>query len=222
MMGSCAFLMPIGGLRFIDKGSYSLRAAVGLAIGGIPAVLLAAFVVKSLPLTALRWLVFAVVLYTARPRCCDRRGEERPARFPRGRRFRRFFSEFGRSRHILRGRKRCLGPTARKPSRRDESSHFREDLDAFPSDPRRLHARGPALGRGGLQEGRRQRSGGGHARRDAQCGGQRSGGSGSVQSDEAAGEPERHDRRDDRLRDQPQPRPDALSRRHARPGSAST
>ena len=65
MMGSCAFLMPIGGLRFVAKGSYSLRAAVGLTIGGIPAVLLAAFVVKSLPLTALRWLVFAVVLYTA-------------------------------------------------------------------------------------------------------------------------------------------------------------
>jgi uncharacterized membrane protein YfcA len=65
MMGSCAFLMPVGGLRFIARGSYSLRAAVGLTIGGIPAVLLAAFVVKSLPLTALRWLVFGVVLYTA-------------------------------------------------------------------------------------------------------------------------------------------------------------
>jgi uncharacterized membrane protein YfcA len=65
MMGSCAFLMPIGGLRFIARGSYSLRAAVGLTIGGIPAVMLAAFVVKSLPLTDLRWLVFGVVLYTA-------------------------------------------------------------------------------------------------------------------------------------------------------------
>ena len=65
MMGSCAFLMPIGGLRFIDKDAYSLRAAVGLTIGGIPAVLIAAFLVKRLPLTALRWLVFGVVLYTA-------------------------------------------------------------------------------------------------------------------------------------------------------------
>jgi uncharacterized membrane protein YfcA len=65
MMGSCAFLMPIGGLRFIAKGSYSLKAAVGLTIGGLPAVLFAAFVIKSLPLEALRWLVFAVVLYTA-------------------------------------------------------------------------------------------------------------------------------------------------------------
>jgi uncharacterized membrane protein YfcA len=65
MMGSCAFLMPVGGLRFVSRGSYNLRAALGLTIGGIPAVLLAAFVVKSLPLTVLRWLVVAVVLYTA-------------------------------------------------------------------------------------------------------------------------------------------------------------
>ena len=65
MMGSCAFLMPIGGLRFIKKRSYSLPAAVGLTIGGLPAVLLAAFVIKSLPLEALRWMIFAVVLYTA-------------------------------------------------------------------------------------------------------------------------------------------------------------
>jgi uncharacterized membrane protein YfcA len=65
MMGSCAFLMPIGSLRFIQRKSYSLAAAVGLTFGGIPAVFLAAFVVKSLPLTALRWLIFAVVVYTA-------------------------------------------------------------------------------------------------------------------------------------------------------------
>ncbi|MFY9550549.1 MAG: permease, partial [Thermoanaerobaculia bacterium] len=65
MMGSCAFLMPIGSLRFLARGSYSLRAALGLTLGGIPAVFLAAFIVKSLPLTALRWLIFAVVIYTA-------------------------------------------------------------------------------------------------------------------------------------------------------------
>ncbi len=65
MMGSCAFLMPIGSLRFIQRRSYSLAAAVGLTLGGIPAVFLAAFVVKSLPLTALRWLVLAVVVYAA-------------------------------------------------------------------------------------------------------------------------------------------------------------
>jgi uncharacterized membrane protein YfcA len=65
MMGSCAFLMPIGSLRFIRKQSYDLKAAVGLAIGGVPAVLIAAFIVKSLPLTMLRWGVVFVVLYAA-------------------------------------------------------------------------------------------------------------------------------------------------------------
>ena len=65
MMGSCAFLMPAGGLRFIREKSYNVRAAVGLAIGGIPAVLIAAYIVRELPLYAVRWLVIVVVVYAA-------------------------------------------------------------------------------------------------------------------------------------------------------------
>jgi hypothetical protein len=65
MMGSCAFLMPVGSTQFIRKGSYNLRAALGLALGGIPAVLIAAFIVKSLDLYYVRWLVVIVVVYTA-------------------------------------------------------------------------------------------------------------------------------------------------------------
>ena len=65
MMGSCAFLMPVGSARFIREKSYNLKAALGLAIGGIPGVLVAALLVKSLPLDAVRWLVVVVVLYTA-------------------------------------------------------------------------------------------------------------------------------------------------------------
>ncbi|HEY7574152.1 MAG TPA: permease [Thermoanaerobaculia bacterium] len=65
MMGSCAFLQPIGSVRFIRKGSYSPAAALGLTLGGVPAVFAAAYLVKSLPLSALRWLVVAVVTYTA-------------------------------------------------------------------------------------------------------------------------------------------------------------
>jgi uncharacterized membrane protein YfcA len=65
MMGSCAFLMPVAGLRFIASGRYDLRAALGLALGGIPGVLIAAFIVKQLPLLWLRWLVVIVVLYAA-------------------------------------------------------------------------------------------------------------------------------------------------------------
>ncbi|HTU66746.1 MAG TPA: sulfite exporter TauE/SafE family protein [Steroidobacteraceae bacterium] len=65
MMGSCAFLMPVAGLRFIAAGSYDARAAIGLALGGVPGVLIAAFIVKQLPLATLRWLVVVVVLYAA-------------------------------------------------------------------------------------------------------------------------------------------------------------
>lgn len=65
MMGSCAFLMPVGSMRFIKLDRYSLRAALGLTLGGIPGVLLAAFLVKSLPLEYVRWLVVVVVVYAA-------------------------------------------------------------------------------------------------------------------------------------------------------------
>jgi len=65
MMGSCAFLMPVGSVKFIKRDRYSLRTVLGLTLGGVPAVLIAAFIVKSLPLTAMRWLVVAVVLYAA-------------------------------------------------------------------------------------------------------------------------------------------------------------
>jgi uncharacterized membrane protein YfcA len=65
MMGSCAFLMPVGAVRFIREGRYRARAAIGLAVGGIPGVFLAAYVFKSLPIAWLKWLVVVVVLYTA-------------------------------------------------------------------------------------------------------------------------------------------------------------
>lgn len=65
MMGACAFLMPVGSLQFIRKQSYDLRAAIGLMIGGPLAVLIAAFIVKSLPLDYVRWGVVVVVIYTA-------------------------------------------------------------------------------------------------------------------------------------------------------------
>ena len=64
MMGSCAFLMPVGSLQFVRKNSYNLRAALGLALGGPLAVLIAAFIVPSLPINSVRWLVVVVVVYT--------------------------------------------------------------------------------------------------------------------------------------------------------------
>jgi len=65
MMGSCAFLMPPAGLRFVACNRYSLGAAFGLALGGIPAVLIAALIVKELPIVWVRWLVVVVVLIAA-------------------------------------------------------------------------------------------------------------------------------------------------------------
>jgi len=65
MMGACAFLMPVASLRFVQAKSYDPKASLGLALGGVPAVLIAAFIVKSLPLSAVRWLVVVVVVYTA-------------------------------------------------------------------------------------------------------------------------------------------------------------
>lgn len=65
MMGSCAFLMPVASVRFIKSGRFEPRALLGLLAGGIPAVLIAAFVVKSLPLAQVMWLVIVVVIYTA-------------------------------------------------------------------------------------------------------------------------------------------------------------
>jgi uncharacterized membrane protein YfcA len=65
MMGSCAFLMVVAAIRFIRERAYRERPSLGLTLAGVPAVLIAALIVKALPLTAIRWLVAVVVLYTA-------------------------------------------------------------------------------------------------------------------------------------------------------------
>lgn len=65
MMGACAFLMPASSIRFIAARKYDPRLAAGFTLAGIPAVLVAAFIVKEMPLDALRWLVTVVVLIAA-------------------------------------------------------------------------------------------------------------------------------------------------------------
>ena len=65
MMGSCAFLMPPASVKFIKTGSYNRKAALAMAIPGSIAVLIAAFIVKSLPLQTLQWVVLGVILYTS-------------------------------------------------------------------------------------------------------------------------------------------------------------
>ncbi|WMW82143.1 sulfite exporter TauE/SafE family protein [Undibacterium cyanobacteriorum] len=65
MMGSCAFLMPISSAGFFQNRRYQVSSALGLAMAGVPAVLLAAFLVKSLELDTLRWGVVGIVTYVA-------------------------------------------------------------------------------------------------------------------------------------------------------------
>jgi uncharacterized membrane protein YfcA len=65
MMGSCAFLMPFASVKFMKTGLFDAKAAIGLALGSIPAVLIAAYIIRELPLTALRWVILVVIVYTS-------------------------------------------------------------------------------------------------------------------------------------------------------------
>ena len=65
MMGSCAFLMPVASMKFVKEGAYNKKASFGIAVGGIIGVFIAAYIVKSLPLNILGWLVIAVIFYTS-------------------------------------------------------------------------------------------------------------------------------------------------------------
>ncbi len=65
MMAACALVQPTAGLHFIRTGRFGFGTSIALLIGSIPGVLLAAFVVKQLPLVILRWLVLGVVVYAA-------------------------------------------------------------------------------------------------------------------------------------------------------------
>jgi uncharacterized membrane protein YfcA len=65
MMASGALLVLVAGQRIIRTRPLNLPLVIGMSLGGIPAVLVAAFVVKSLPITQLRWGVVVVVTYAA-------------------------------------------------------------------------------------------------------------------------------------------------------------
>jgi uncharacterized membrane protein YfcA len=65
MMGACALLQPVASLRFFQTGKFAWGPALGLAFAGVFGVLIAAYIVKSLPLLWLRWLVVVVIAYTA-------------------------------------------------------------------------------------------------------------------------------------------------------------
>jgi len=66
IMASGASLMGAGSsMRFIKVPEIDLRIVVGLALGGIPAVLVAALIVKQMDVDILRYVITVVVFYTA-------------------------------------------------------------------------------------------------------------------------------------------------------------
>jgi uncharacterized membrane protein YfcA len=65
MMTSTAMLISAASLRFIGEKAHDRKACLNLAVFGVLGVLLAAYVVVSLPLTALKWVVLGVILYTS-------------------------------------------------------------------------------------------------------------------------------------------------------------
>lgn len=65
MMTATALLMAASSTRFVKENAYDRKASVALTIAGLVGVFIAAFIVKSLPLTVLKWVVCAVVLYTS-------------------------------------------------------------------------------------------------------------------------------------------------------------
>lgn len=65
MAGAAALMGAGAGIRHIRTGQLDLPVVVGLTVGGVPAVFIAAYIVVTLPLYLLRWLVVIVVLYAA-------------------------------------------------------------------------------------------------------------------------------------------------------------
>jgi uncharacterized membrane protein YfcA len=65
MAGGAALMGAAASTRHLQVGKIDLRIVLGLAIGGIPAVIIAALVVKHMDIKTLRWLVCAVVLYAS-------------------------------------------------------------------------------------------------------------------------------------------------------------
>jgi hypothetical protein len=66
IMASGASLMGAGSsVRFVKMPEIDLRIVVGLTLGGIPAVLVAALIVKSMNVDVLRYVITVVVFYTA-------------------------------------------------------------------------------------------------------------------------------------------------------------
>lgn len=64
MMGACTFSVPMGAMEFVRLGQYGRKITFFSSVFGIIGVLAAVFIVKSLNLSMIQWVVAAVVLYS--------------------------------------------------------------------------------------------------------------------------------------------------------------
>ncbi len=65
MFGSCAFLMPVASIRFIKEDAYNRKASIAFSTVGLLGVIVATYIVKTMPIEILTWVVIGVVLYTS-------------------------------------------------------------------------------------------------------------------------------------------------------------
>lgn len=65
MMSCCAAYSTVIGLKFITAGKYNRKVTIAMISVAIIGVIIAAYIVKSLPLNNLMWIVIIVIYYTA-------------------------------------------------------------------------------------------------------------------------------------------------------------
>lgn len=65
MMSATALASGVAGIKFIKVGAYDRKVTLAMTIVALFGVVLAAFLVKSLPLNTLTWIVVGVIYYSA-------------------------------------------------------------------------------------------------------------------------------------------------------------
>lgn len=65
MMCGCAMSALFSSVKYIGTGTYNRKVTIAMTFAGIVGVLIAGYIVKTLPLNILMWLVIAVVYYSA-------------------------------------------------------------------------------------------------------------------------------------------------------------
>jgi uncharacterized membrane protein YfcA len=65
MMGGCTFSCAVGAMEFVRLGGYSRKPTLWISTVGLLGVAAAVYLVKSLDVDVIKWVVFVVVLYAA-------------------------------------------------------------------------------------------------------------------------------------------------------------